>query len=284
MRVGIEKRLLTSLLVLADIVEARDPYTGGHVWRVSQYAKLLGTKAGLLKNDIILASIGGCLHDLGKVGIPDAILRKKGSLTQEEFDIIKTHPLIGARLIREHPLGPLFEEHVLHHHERLDGTGYANGISNDAISTQARIICIADAFDAMTSTRSYRSGLSLETALSRLEQTAGSQFDAALVGHMRELGDAGDLFHIIGHSDDGIPLLTCPNCGPIVAVPKTAQDGSFVYCRACKGKIRLHKSADAFEAEFLGEMGASLDLLPRPNASAIQDLVDRTPDKLSIPG
>ena len=142
----IEKQLLKSLLVMADIIEARDPYTGGHVWRVSQYAKLLATKVGVSKDEAIRASIGGYLHDIGKVGISDSILLKKGPLSPEEFEIVKTHPLIGSRLICEHPLGKLFDEHVLYHHERVDGQGYANGVAGDGLSLQARIINIVDAF------------------------------------------------------------------------------------------------------------------------------------------
>ncbi len=92
------KELIKSLLVMADIVEARDPYTGGHLWRVSQFAKLLSIKAGLAEAEAIQISLGGYLHDLGKVGIPDSILKKPGQLTEEEFEIIKTHPLIGGRM------------------------------------------------------------------------------------------------------------------------------------------------------------------------------------------
>ena len=279
----IEKQLLKSLLVMADIIEARDPYTGGHVWRVSQYAKLLATKVGLSKDEAIRASIGGYLHDIGKVGIPDSILLKKGHLTPEEFGTVKTHPLIGSRLIREHPLGQLFDEHVLYHHEQMDGKGYANGVDGGNLSIQARIVSIADAFDAMTSTRSYRDGMSLKTAMLRLEQAAGSQFDAVLVGHMCELGHAGDLSHIIGHSDEGIPLITCPNCGPIIAIPRTARDGEFVYCRACGGKIRLcaTRDKDTFESELLGKAESATVLIPQPNGDVIRDLVAQTPDNLS---
>ncbi|GAB4426739.1 MAG: hypothetical protein Kow002_15930 [Anaerolineales bacterium] len=278
----VEKALLKSLLVMADIIEARDPYTGGHVWRVSQFAKLLATKVGLSKDQTLRTSIGGYLHDIGKVGIPDSILCKKGKLTEDEFEIIKTHPLIGARLICEHPLGTLFEEHVLYHHERVDGKGYAKGVNGEHFSLQARIIGVADAFDAMTSTRAYRAGMSQEVALSKLEQAAGSQFDAQLVDHMIELGQAGDLSHVIGHSDDGIPMVTCPNCGPVIAVPRSAKDGSFVYCRACTGKFRLHARGETFEAEFTNQTGTSVELRPEPNVDVINDLATQAPKRLRV--
>ncbi|MCI0555103.1 MAG: HD domain-containing protein [Anaerolineae bacterium] len=121
--------LIKSLLVMANVVEARDPYTGGHLWRVSQFAKLLSIKAGLSEVEAIQISLGGYLHDLGKVGIPDAILRKPDRLTEQEIEIIKTHPLIGGKLINAHPLSSLVCSPILEHHERLDGKGYPCGLS-----------------------------------------------------------------------------------------------------------------------------------------------------------
>jgi HD-GYP domain-containing protein (c-di-GMP phosphodiesterase class II) len=118
------KGLIKSLLVMADIVEARDPYTGGHLWRVSQFAKLLSIKVGLSETEAIEISLGGYLHDLGKVGIPDSILRKPEKLSEQEFEIIKSHPLIGGRIINQHPLSSLVCSPILEHHERLDGKGY----------------------------------------------------------------------------------------------------------------------------------------------------------------
>ncbi|MFN3490860.1 MAG: HD-GYP domain-containing protein, partial [Anaerolineales bacterium] len=107
MQLNIEKDLLRSLLVMADVIEARDTYTGGHVWRVSRLAKELALRLGLSNDEAIQISIGGYLHDLGKVGIPDAILRKTEKLTEAEFETIKTHPTIGANVLKEHPLGSL---------------------------------------------------------------------------------------------------------------------------------------------------------------------------------
>lgn len=133
----------------------------------------------------------------------------------------------------------------------------------------------------MTSTRPYREEMSLKTAMSKLEQAAGSQFDALLVSHMCELGHAGDLSHIIGHSDEGIPLVTCPNCGPIIAVPRTVRDGEFVYCRACGGKVRLCATQDTFEGELIGRAENVTVLPPKPNGDVIQNLVNQVPDNLS---
>jgi HD-GYP domain-containing protein (c-di-GMP phosphodiesterase class II) len=117
MKIDIDKSLLKSLLIMGSVVEARDAYTGGHLWRVAQYARLLSQKIGLSQNDTILAGIGGFLHDVGKVGVPDDILRKPGPLDDQEYEIIKTHPRIGFDLIHEHPLSVLTQDVVKHHHE-----------------------------------------------------------------------------------------------------------------------------------------------------------------------
>lgn len=244
--------LIKSLLVMADVVEARDPYTGGHLWRVSQFAKLLSIKAGLAEVEAIQISLGGYLHDLGKVGIPDSILKNPGKLTEQEFEIVKTHPQIGSGMINAHPLSSLVCSPILEHHERLDGKGYPCGLSGDQISLSSRIVGISDALDAMTSTRSYRKALTLETALQILEQGSGTQFDTILVSHMYELGRAGDLAHIIGHSADGIPLVICPHCGPVLAIPRSTRDGDVVYCRACHSELTLHKDGNTFLAETTG--------------------------------
>lgn len=122
-RVESAEKLLASLLVMAWVVEARDPYTGGHLWRVSRYAAMLGEAAGLSGAALARVEIGGFLHDLGKIGIPDAILRKPGRLTEEEYEIIRTHPEVGARLLAAHPLAALVRSAVLCHHETPDGGG-----------------------------------------------------------------------------------------------------------------------------------------------------------------
>ncbi|MCF6277903.1 MAG: HD-GYP domain-containing protein, partial [Anaerolineales bacterium] len=199
---------------------ARDPYTGGHIWRVSQFAKLLAVKMGLSEMEAVQVSLGGYLHDLGKIGIPDRILLKEGRLTDEEFGVIKTHPLIGKEVIAPHPLSELVCRPIVEHHERLDGSGYPYGLHKEEISLASRIISVVDALDAMTSTRPYRREMTLETAMQVIENGAGVQFDPAMIGHICELGRDDDLNHIIGHSAEGIPLVTCPVCGPVIAVPR----------------------------------------------------------------
>jgi len=202
------------------LVEARDAYTGGHLWRVSQYARLLALEIGLSENEALQVSIGGYLHDVGKVGIPDHILNKQASLNEQEYNIIKTHPQIGTDLVREHPLAMLAIDAIHHHHERVNGMGYPDGLDDDSLSMHARIIGLVDAFDAMTSTRPYHKAMSIDSAFGTLKQERDQHFDGKMVDHFLVLGQGDHLDHIANHSDHGMPLLTCPHCGPVIEASK----------------------------------------------------------------
>lgn len=269
-----KESLLNTLLGLSMIVEARDPYTGGHLWRVSQFSKLLAQQAGLSRRDVALCEIGGFLHDLGKVGVPDAILNKPDRLTDTEFAIIKTHPSVGARLLASHPLAGLAMEAVVGHHERPDGKGYPHGIAGDVIPEVARIVSIADAFDAMTSTRAYRNGMPIEKALNIIGSELGSQFDAQLGHHFLALDRSKEIAHIVGHSEPGIPLLPCPSCSAPVVVRGAQRDGEHVYCRACGGESRLHKIGDTFKLEMTGQLGNASVLAPGIDTDLIGSMVE----------
>lgn len=279
---NIDKDLLRSLLVMADVIEARDTYTGGHVWRVSQFAKSLALRIGLSNDAAIQISIGGFLHDLGKVGIPDAILRKPDSLSDIEYETIKTHPMIGANLLNEHPLGSLVLDVVTHHHERLDGKGYPHKISGDQISLSSQIIGLVDAFDALTSSRSYRKGTSIENAISILMKDSGSHFNPNLLAALQAFSLTPELVHIVGHSDEGIPLIDCPACGAIFSISRHIKDGDTAFCRTCTGKHIMHKNAGAFVAEFSGVTGTANDVQPKPDLDVITDFVKKIPNQLTM--
>ena len=282
MQLNIEKDLLRSLLVMTDVIEARDTYTGGHVWRVSQLAKALALQLGLSNEDAIQISIGGYLHDLGKVGIPDAILRKPEKLNDAEYETIKTHPMIGANLLNEHPLGNLVLDVVTHHHERIDGKGYPNKLDGDKISLNAQIIGLVDAFDALTSSRPYRKGTKIEHAISILMKDSGSHFDPNLLAALQAFSLTSELIHIVGHSDEGIPLIDCPACGAIFSISRRTKDGDVAFCRTCTGKHTMHKKIDGFEAEFSGVTGTPSDLQPKPDLDVITDFVKKIPNKLNV--
>lgn len=273
-RVDAAEQLLVSLLVMAWMVEARDPYTGGHLWRVSRYSAVLAEDAGHRGGELARIEIGGFLHDLGKIGIPDAILRKNSRLTDDEYAVIRTHPEVGARMLAAHPLARLVRAAVLHHHETPDGRGYPHGLAGEAVPLDARIVGIADAFDAMTSTRPYRKGMPIEQALVIIQEHLGTQFDRSLGERFIELGRAGALTHIAGHSDHGIPLQSCMMCGPTLAVRREAPAGEKVYCRSCGGEYQLQGDGGALpHAVPTGRIGMPADLEPDPDTDLISRVV-----------
>lgn len=273
MRLDIDRKLLSSLLIMGAMVEARDAYTGGHLWRVAQFSRLLAERCGFDRTGVALAAVGGFLHDLGKVAIPDAILNKPDRLTEAEYAIIKTHPGIGREVLAQHPLAPLALDAVTYHHERPDGGGYPERLVGEQIPEVARMVAIADAFDAMTSTRSYRKGMPVAQALAILEGERGNQFDSRLSGHFLDLGRTGRLNEIVGHSLAGHRLADCPMCGPVVAVHHLA-DGARHACRACGGEFRLHKRGDETILEATGQMADAELMAPRPDAGPIPELVE----------
>ncbi|NCN88805.1 MAG: HD-GYP domain-containing protein [Gallionella sp.] len=266
--------LLNTLLGLSMIVEARDPYTGGHLWRVSQFSRLLAQEAGLSRRDIALCEIGGFLHDLGKIGVPDAILNKPDSLTGDEYAVIQTHPAVGGRLLTNHPLAALAFDAVVGHHERPDGRGYPQGLAGAVIPEVARVVGIADAFDAMTSTRPYRKGMRVEKALEIIRNESGSQFDATLAGHFLAVSHSAELVHVIGHSEPGLPLLFCPACHAPVAVRRAQHADDHLYCRACGGESRLTQDVDGMELEMTGQRGDAAALAPDSDPDLIGTMVE----------
>lgn len=170
-----------TVAALVQAVEAKDHYTRGHSERVAKASVLIGRTVGLSAQRTDTLSFAGMLHDVGKIGVPTAMLRRTGALTDEEFAAIARHPVQGLELVREIEfLGEAFEG-ILHHHERMDGRGYPMGLVGDAIPEFARIIAVADAFDSMTSTRSYRQAREVAEAVEELKRCAGSQFDEQFV-------------------------------------------------------------------------------------------------------
>jgi putative two-component system response regulator len=152
------------LLTLGRIVEARDPYTEGHCDRLAKYAKALGEALDLPRSDLDALFRGAFLHDIGKIGIPDSILLRKGRLTRRQFEIMKRHPVVGDALCSTLKSLEAVRPIVRHHHERLDGRGYPDGLSGDQFPLLARIVGVVDVFDALTTDRPYRKALPVQTA------------------------------------------------------------------------------------------------------------------------
>jgi putative nucleotidyltransferase with HDIG domain len=177
---------------LAKAVDARDAYTGSHSERVSELAARVATKLGLDAEQVELTRLAGSLHDLGKLAIPEEILRKPGELTDSERLVLERHPQIGFRMLDSLGVDPVADV-VLHHHERWDGAGYPDGMYGEEIPLGARIIFVADAFDAMTSDRVYRPKRSADEALAELRRCAGTQFDPGIVDAFAEEVDEARL-------------------------------------------------------------------------------------------
>ena len=166
-----------SLTALARTVEFRDLYTGNHTQRVTDYSLMLADELGLSLADKESLLVGTPLHDIGKIGVEDAILRKPSKLSAQEFEVMKSHAVRGSQLLEKIPNMANLIPIVRSHHERWDGTGYPDGLAGEDIPILARIVCVTDAFDAMTSNRPYRRALSLDTAFTEIAVNAGTHFD-----------------------------------------------------------------------------------------------------------
>ena len=175
---------LGAIRALAAALDARDPYTAGHSERVSAYSVLIARELKLPEADVDVIRLGALLHDIGKIGVADEVLRKPGTLTPGEFEQIKRHPALGARILRQVPFLAPHLPIVELHHERPDGKGYPFGLRAEDIPVAARIVHVADAFDAMTSARAYRPARGTSFALEELQRCSGSEFDTACVDAM----------------------------------------------------------------------------------------------------
>jgi HD-GYP domain-containing protein (c-di-GMP phosphodiesterase class II) len=175
------------LPVLSRAIEARDPYTRGHSARVTELAELIACRLGWEEERLESLRVGGTLHDVGKLGVSDEVLRKAGRLEQGELEQIREHPKLGARILLRVAAFRDALPYVLYHHERWDGTGYPTGRAGKEIPLEARVLAVADAFDAMTSDRPYRRALTHDQALAEVERCAGTQFDPEIARVFLEL-------------------------------------------------------------------------------------------------
>lgn len=170
----------SALLALVRSLDARDHYTRGHSDRVSQYAERIGKQLCLTPKQLSTLALAARLHDIGKIGVPDAVLFKHGKLNANEFEKMKRHPTIGADMLTVFPRLDEVGKIILHHHERWDGKGYPEGLRENAIPLLSQIIAIADAYDAMTSSRPYRKALSAEQAKAEIKRCAGMQWSTTM--------------------------------------------------------------------------------------------------------
>jgi putative nucleotidyltransferase with HDIG domain len=178
---------LQTMESLATALEARDEYTRGHSQRVCEVSMMIAERMGLSPAAIEELRVGTILHDIGKIGVPDAILNKPGRLTDEEFEIMKTHTIKGYEICKPLNLSEGVLMIIRNHHERLDGSGYPDALRGGDLPLPLRIVCVADAFDAMSSRRPYRGVMPIKKVLAELSRHAGTQFDPVVVEHLKEL-------------------------------------------------------------------------------------------------
>jgi putative nucleotidyltransferase with HDIG domain len=174
---------------LASAIDAKDTYTNGHSSRVAEYSRMIAERAGYSKAKQDEIYMMGLLHDVGKIGVPDEVINKPAKLTDEEFELIKEHPVIGAGILERIKERPTLAIGARSHHERYDGTGYPDGLSATDIPEEARIIAVADAYDAMTSRRSYRDVMPQAKVRDEIQKGSGTQFDPRFAEIMLKMMD-----------------------------------------------------------------------------------------------
>jgi putative nucleotidyltransferase with HDIG domain len=222
----LERETRSAVVSLAEVVDHRDASTFHHSERVAQYAVATARELNLEENLVELIQQAAAVHDLGKIAVPDRILLKPGPLTAEEQTTMWLHTEIGARILGQFHLFRSGSSIVLHHHEAFDGSGYPRGLAGDAIPIGARVVAVADAFDAMTSDRPYRSALSVEEAIARLRAGAGQQWDPVVVHALLDLLMGGRLERdgqlLVARRPD--PARHADAAGGVVATRRTAAD------------------------------------------------------------
>ena len=206
--VQMRDQTIAAVEAMADVVDKRDPYTFQHSQSVAQHAVRIARQLHLAEAEVEVIRLAARVHDLGKIAVPDDILHKQGRLTDEEFAVMKQHPVTGAEILARFPEYRRGRELVLAHHERIDGRGYPRGLAGDAIPLGARIIAVADSWDAMTSNRPYRQALDARVAMAELLRGRGIQWDAAVVAAFAALmpDDVPEEFDLEPEKA-GVPLL-----------------------------------------------------------------------------
>jgi HD-GYP domain-containing protein (c-di-GMP phosphodiesterase class II) len=225
---------------LARAVETRDAYTGAHITRVCRYSRRIGERLGLKPRELWWLEVGATLHDIGKIGVPDAVLTKAGALTDDEWALMRRHPEVGRRMLASVAFLEPALDVVAHHHERWDGRGYPAGIAAEAIPLSGRIVALADAFDAMTTNRPYRPRKTLQEALREIVRERGAQFDPSVV---RTFLATLPSRLVEAALPPGMAALIAAEAPPAVAPPAPAarrldRDRLAEACRAALGGLR----------------------------------------------
>lgn len=238
-----------TISALANAVEARDHYTVGHTWRVTQFALATGRELGLSAEKLDEIQLGGVLHDIGKVGVSDAILRKPAKLTDEEFACMKLHPEIGARMVRDIEFLQPAVLYILCHHEKMDGSGYPQGLKSKAIPFEGRLLAVADMFDALTSDRPYRKSLPTPEAMRIIREASGHHLDPEIAAALENVSSRGEINSVIQNYLANVSSVVCPFCSTYIAISTTAAEGDLFDCPVCHHNVKLLWRANTFVGE-----------------------------------
>lgn len=245
----LEQAYHETLVALANAIELRDHYTVGHTWRVTRLAVAVARKLDWDEARIRTTEMGGVLHDIGKIAVDDAVLRKPGRLSPEEFEAIRVHPERGAWLMRDvpflHPLVP----YCLHHHERWDGGGYPHGLSGTDIPIEGRLTAVADAFDAMTSNRHYRTARTPEEAIKEIRRCRGAHFDPDIADALVDCYEEGTIKFILQDYLRGEQSVACPFCSTHIRRPEGEESGTIVTCPVCHRQVRMCREGLSWRGE-----------------------------------
>jgi HD-GYP domain-containing protein (c-di-GMP phosphodiesterase class II) len=250
----LEKAYEDTLLVLANAIELRDHYTVGHTWRVTNFTIEVAKELGWPEEKLKEVRMGGVLHDVGKIAVDDAILRKPDRLTDEEFEKIKVHPEKGAQLLRDVDfLVPLIP-YCLYHHERYDGKGYPYGLAGEEIPIEGRAVAVGDTFDALTSNRPYRKGLDPEKAIKIIEENKGTQFDPDCADALIRSYRNGKIDRILqDYHKSSERSIACPFCSTFIQLNESTTEGAEVSCDVCHRAVMIMRKNDAWFGDLVPE-------------------------------
>ena len=185
----LQRSIYQSLVGLCAAIEAKDPYTRGHSERVGAFSRRLAERLGLRADDVERIGQAGLLHDIGKIGVPESVLRKPGALDEDEWAVMRRHPVVGAQIVAPFEMLAGIDTLIRHHHERFDGSGYPDGLCGEAVPLGCRIIAVADVYDALTSDRPYRRAWSHDRAMLALSEQAGRALDSRVVAAFADVVD-----------------------------------------------------------------------------------------------
>lgn len=239
-KIEIKKAYIDTISVLVNTIEARDHYTAGHTWRVTQFSIAIAKELDWPEEEIEELKMAAALHDIGKISYSDTILRKPSVLSESEYEKIKCHPRKGVEILKNINFLEPVQQFILHHHERWDGQGYSAGLKETEISEGGRIIAVADTFDALTSDRPYRSGITPEKAIKTLKKVSGSQLDPKIVDAFMRVWKKGKVKNIIQkYNKKTNHSVICPFCSTWITIPPELNTSESFECLICKKKLEV---------------------------------------------